>query len=85
MNTTVKVEVIDQPVVRLMIELPAKYADELGGLLANHVDWQDFPWAGEICKALERAGIRRADVFRDEQLGWYAFLQRKQGTDEEDE
>src|SRR5690606_27475774 len=52
MDTTAKVEIVDQPVIRLTIELPTKHAAELAGLLAGYVSFLDFPWAGPIWEAL---------------------------------
>jgi len=79
MNTTIaKAEVVNQPVVRLTLELPAKYAAELGGLLVHHVDWEDFPWAEVVFDALVRADIRGEAVFWDEEHGKNVFLRREQ-------
>lgn len=72
-----KAEVVNQPVVRLTVELPPTHADELGGLLAHHVDWRDFPWAERVYSAIRSVDLRGADVFRDEQHGNNVFLQRK--------
>jgi len=79
MNTA-KAEIVSQPVVRLTIELSNTHAAELGGLLAYHVDWEDFPWAESIYDALELAEIRGEAVFRDEQFGRDVLLRRKQGS-----
>jgi len=81
MNTaTAKAEIVNQPVVRLTIELPTKHAAELGGLLAYHVDWEDFPWAESIYDALLLADIRGEAVFTDSEHGPDIFLARKQGS-----
>ena len=75
-----KAEIVNQPVVRLTIELPATHAAELAGLLAGHVSFLDFPWAGEIYEALERAGIQEEHVFADSEHGPDIFLVRKQSS-----
>ena len=72
--TTAKAEIVG---LRLTIELPTKYAAELAGLLAGHVNFLDFPWARPIYKALERAGIQDEYVFADSEHGPDIFLQRK--------
>jgi len=80
MNTaTAKAEIVNQPVARLTIELPTKHAAELAGLLGGHVSFIDFPWAGPIYEALERAGIQDEYVFTDSERGPDIFLVRKQG------
>jgi len=80
MNTaTAKAEIVGQPVVHLTIELPIKHAAELAGLLAGHVSFLDFPWAGSIYNALDRAGIQEEYVFTDSERGPDIFLVRKQG------
>lgn len=76
MNT--KAEIVSQPVVRLTIELSHTHAAELAGLLAGHVSFLDFPWAGEIWEALERACIQDECVFTDSERGQDIFLVRKQ-------
>ena len=76
MNKT-KVEIVDQPVVRLTIELPTEHAAELAGLLASHVSFINFPWAKSIYDALKRANIQCAAVFMDREHGPNIFLQRK--------
>ena len=76
MNTTAKVEIVDQPVVRLTIELCHTYAAELAGLL-GHMSFADFPWAQSIYRALERADILGADVFTDWAHGPDIFIVRK--------
>lgn len=75
MNTA-KVEIADQPVVRLTIELSNTHAAELAGLL-GHVSFLNFPWAKSIYDALKRADIRCADVFMDWEHGPDIYLQRK--------
>lgn len=75
MNTA-KVEIINQPVVRLTVDLPQTAAAELAELL-GHMSFADFPWAQSIYRALERADIRGADVLTDWAHGPDIFIVRK--------
>jgi len=84
MNTG-KAEIVNQPVVRLKIELSNTHAAELAGLLGGHVSFLDFPWARPIYKALERAGIQDEYVFADSEHGPDIFLVRKQAKRMADE
>jgi len=83
MNTTAKAEIVNH--VRLTIELSKTHAAELAGLLGGHVSFLDFPWAGAIYNALDRAGIQEEFVFTDTKLGEDIFFERTQAADEEDE
>ena len=74
--TEAKAEIVNQPFVRLTVELSPTHAAELASLLGNHVSFVDFPWAKSIYKALCSAGILDKDVFRDAEAGESAFLEK---------
>ena len=78
MSTNAKAEIVNQPVVRLTIELSNTHAAELAGLLGR-MSFADFPWAGSIYRALEHADIRDENVFTDWAHGPDIFIVRKQG------